>query len=372
MQETNFFDQLGLRRVVNAAGKLTMLGASTQSAGVRAAMQEGAQNFVDLAELMRAADQRIAQATGAEGGFITSCSAAGVAIAVAACVTRGDLARTEALPFVGPPNELIIQGGHKIHFGASLTQIMRLGGAQIVEIGTVNRTLPHQLQQAISPHTAGVMFAVSHHTHQTGAIPLAEVIAIAHQAQVPVIVDAAAELDLEKYIAAGADLVIYSGHKSLNAPTAGLIAGRRDLIDACQQQNQGIGRTMKIGKENIIGALAALAEYVEGTGDAAPPDQVRAAALIEQLAGIPGLRATAVADATRPTIVRVRLHIDPERAQLDARALVARLEAHAPSIRTRNHAVEQGVIEIDFRPVAVGQEELIVEALRHYLGGMTR
>lgn len=368
MQEQRFFDQLGLRRVVNAAGKLTMLGASTQSAGVQAAMLEGAQNFVDLAQLMRVADQRIAQATGAEGGFITSCSAAGVAIAVAACVTRGELARTEALPFVaGPPDEVIIQGGHKIHFGASLVQMIRLGGGQIVEIGTVNRTVAHQLQQAFSPRTAAVIFAVSHHTHPTGAIELATVVELAHAHQLPVIVDAAAEVDLRKYIAAGADLVIYSGHKSLNAPTAGLVAGRRELIDACHQQNQGIGRAMKIGKENIIGALAALEEYSRGGDKTAPPDQERAATLIEQLAGIPGLRASAAADATRPTIVRVRLHIDPERAQLDARTLVARLEAHAPSIRTRNHALEQGIIEIDFRPVAVGQEGLIAAALRQYL-----
>jgi L-seryl-tRNA(Ser) seleniumtransferase/D-glucosaminate-6-phosphate ammonia-lyase len=368
MENDNFLDQLGLRRVVNAAGKLTMLGASTQSAGVRAAMMAGAQSFVDLAELMAVADQRIATATGAEGGFITSCAAAGIAIAVAACVTRGDPARTEALPFVaGPPDEVIIQGGHKIHFGASLTQIMRLGGAQIVEIGTVNRTVPHQLRQALSSHTAAVLFAVSHHTHQTGAIGLAEVIALGHAENVPVIIDAAAELDLRKYIAAGADLVIYSGHKSLNAPTAGLIAGRRDLIDACHQQNSGIGRTMKIGKESIIGALAALDEYTTGNGDDRPADQERADALIHQLRGIPGLRAVPAADATRPTIVRVRLHIDAAQARIDARTLVARLESHTPSIRTRNHAVEQGIIEIDFRPVAPGEEALIAAALHHYL-----
>ena len=246
---------------------------------------------------------------------------------------------------------------------------MRLGGAQIVEIGTVNRTVPHQLRQALSPRTAGVMFAVSHHTHPTGAITLAEVIELAHAQAVPVIVDAAAEVDLRKYIAAGADLVIYSGHKSLNAPTAGLVAGRRDLIDACHQQNQGIGRTMKIGKENIIGALAALDEYGKGTGDAAPPDQARAAALIGQLAGIPGLCAAAVADATRPSIVRVRLTVAAGQARLDARTLVRRLEAHTPSIRTRNHALEQGVIEIDFRPVGVGEEGMIAAALKQYLSG---
>ncbi|MFN8442929.1 MAG: aminotransferase class V-fold PLP-dependent enzyme [Caldilineaceae bacterium] len=370
MAEKSFFEALGLRRVVNAAGKLTMLGASTQSTGVRAAMAEGAQNFVDLGELMAVADRKIAEATGAEGGFITSCSAAGIAIATAAAITRGDLARTEALPFITtPPNEIILQAGHKIHFGAALTQMVRLGGAQIVEIGTVNRTLPHQLSQAICERSAAVLFVVSHHAYQGGAISLSEVIRIAHSRNVPVIVDAAAEVDLHKYIASGADLVIYSGHKALNSPTAGLIAGRRDLIDACHQQNQGIGRSMKIGKENIIGTLAALAEYTNAAAsDETSNDATRTVALLKTLATIPGLHAEAVPDVTRPSIVRVRLHIDKATAKLDARTLVTRLEAHSPSIRTRNHALEQGIVEIDFRPLAPGEELIVGEAIQFYLG----
>jgi L-seryl-tRNA(Ser) seleniumtransferase/D-glucosaminate-6-phosphate ammonia-lyase len=367
MNSTNsFFTQLSLRRVVNAAGKLTMLGASTQSATVAAAMTEAAQHFVDMAELFDAADRLIAQATGAEAGSITSCAAAGITIATAACLTRGDLARTEALPLLpGPPDEVIVQGGHKVHFGAALVQVLALAGARVVEIGTVNRTLPHQLRQAISPRTAAVVFVVSHHTHQTGAIPLNEVVQVAHERNVPVIVDAAAELDLRKYIAAGADLVIYSGHKSLNAPTSGLIAGRRDLIAACRQQNSGIGRTMKIGKENIIGCLAALTEYLAATEQ--PSDADRAVALRAQLADLPGLHVELASDATRPSIVRVRLLIDASQAKRSARELVACLEAHDPSIRTRNHAVEQGSIEIDFRTLAPGEERLIAAAVRAYL-----
>src|SRR5262249_60287974 len=100
-----------------------------------------------------------------------------------------------------------------------------------------------------------------------GFAGLQEPTPVAREQAVPVLVDAAAETDLRKYIAAGADLVIYSAHKSLNAPTAGIMAGRRGLIDACLQQNGGIGRTMKIGKEGIVGCLAALQQYV----DAAEP-----------------------------------------------------------------------------------------------------
>ena len=102
------FEQLGLRQVINAAGKLTVLAASVMSDETAAAMVEAGQRFVDLAELMRAADRAIAQATGAEAGFITSCASAGIAICTAACLTRGDLSRTESLPFLAsPPNEMI-------------------------------------------------------------------------------------------------------------------------------------------------------------------------------------------------------------------------------------------------------------------------
>jgi L-seryl-tRNA(Ser) seleniumtransferase/D-glucosaminate-6-phosphate ammonia-lyase len=361
-----FFEQLGLRRVVNGAGKLTMLGASTQSPAVIAAMSEGAQHFVDLAELMAVADRLIAQATGAEAGFVTSCAAAGITIATAACLTRGNLARTERLPLPpGPPDEMIVQGGHLIHFGAALTQMLALAGAQVAPIGAVNRTLPHQLRQAIHERTAGVLFVVSHHTHQNGAIPLEEVVRLAHARDVPVVVDAAAELDLHKYIAAGADLVIYSGHKSLNAPTSGLIGGRRDLIDACHQQNSGIGRTMKIGKENIIGCLAALHEYIHASG--ATDDGPRAQAMLTLLEDIAGLRAEIVRDPTRSTIVRVRLHVQAGQARYSARELLARLADHSPSIRLRSHALEHGQIDIDFRPLRSGDEAVIAAALRDYL-----
>ncbi|MBN8999727.1 MAG: aminotransferase class V-fold PLP-dependent enzyme [Rhizobiales bacterium] len=360
------FAALGIEPVINAAGKMTALGASVLSPATRAAMDEASARFVDLAALMKAADRTIAAATGAEAGFITSCSAAGIVIATAACVTRGDLARTEALPFLaGPPDEVVIQRGHVVHFGAPILQMIALTGARPVEIGATNRTQPNMLKDALSPRTAAVMFVVSHHTYPSGFVGLAETVRIAHERGVPVIVDAAAETDLRKYVAAGADLVIYSGHKSLNAPTSGIVAGRRALIDACLQQNGGIGRAMKIGKEGIIGALAALEQYV-AAGEPGT-DMAAVEGLAARLQGIPGLAAAPSVDPTRPEIVRVRLTVDPATARIDGRALVARLTAHAPSIRTRNHDVEHGVIEIDFRTLQPGDADVIADAVRLHL-----
>jgi uncharacterized pyridoxal phosphate-dependent enzyme len=221
------------------------------------------------------------------------------------------------------------------------------------------------LREAITARTAAIMFVVSHHTYPGGFVGLGETIRIARERDIPVIVDAAAETDLRKYIAAGADLVIYSGHKSLNAPTSGIMAGRRDLIDACFQQNSGIGRAMKIGKEGIVGCLSALQEYIEA---AQPVTDISAVeALGAKLQGIRGVSTTLSPDPTRPEIVRLRLMIDAHSAKIDGRALIAQLTAHSPSIRTRNHDVEHGVIEVDFRTLAPGETDVIAAAVRRYL-----
>jgi D-glucosaminate-6-phosphate ammonia-lyase len=358
--------KLGIVPIINAAGKMTALGASVLSPETIAAMAEAAEHFIDMAALFEAADREIAAATGAAAGFITSCSAAGITIATAACLSRGNPARTEALPTVtSPPDEVIIQRGHAVHFGAAVLQMISLAGALPVEVGATNRTQPHMLREAINSRTAAVIFVVSHHTYPSGFVSLEATLEIAHERDVPVIVDAAAETDLHKYNSAGADLVIYSGHKSFNAPTSGIVAGRRDLIDACLQQNDGIGQTMKIGKEDIVGSLSALRQY--GRAAVQLPDPRPAQALADKLAGIAGLIATPAADRTRPEIVRLRLRVDGTQSRIDAPTLVARLGAHAPRIRTRNHNVEHGVIEIDFRTITGAEADEIAAAIGQYM-----
>ena len=364
---TLFFTELGLRRVINAAGRMTALGASTQSTFVQQAMMQAASHYIDVEELLDAADRLIAQVTGAEAGFITSCSAAGIAITTAACISRGSRARTEQLPFPkGPPDEVILQKGHAIHFGAEIVQMLRLAGARVVEVGTVNRTLPHHLESAITEHTAAVMVAVSHHTQPGGALSLAQTIEIAHRARVPVIVDAAAELDLCKYIAAGADLVIYSGHKGFSAPTSGIVAGSAPLIEACRMQNLGIGRTMKIGKENIIGCLAALTEHMQG-GVPSRPAEIDSLELALQ--DVDGLKTSRHTDPTRPEIVRLRLTVNPVAAGLDAQTLVRRLAEGSPSVRVREHGVSEDYVEIDFRTLTSGEVDEIAAAVHRVMLG---
>ena len=178
----------------------------------------------------------------------------------------------------------------------------------------------------------------SHHCIQEGRLPLDVLL----NRGVPVLVDAAAEQDLRAWIAAGADLVTYSGGKAIGGPTCGFIAGKRALIDACEMQQRGIARAMKVGKEQIMGLLTALDGLRPDSGDD----------LLEALhAGLARCADAVIAPdrAGRP-IRRVALDL-PTR---QARALVRYLHDGEPSIRTRNHELDAGRVLFDPRELRPG------------------
>lgn len=352
------FGDLGLRRVVNAAGKMTYLGGSALSPGVAAAMAAAGQAYVDMAELQQQAGRRIAALTGAEAAMVTSCAASGLVAAVAACLTGIDMGRVRSLPDTSGLErvEVVIQRGHAVDFGMPMLQLIRMTGARPVEVGSVNRTDPEEFRAALSWRTAAVLYVVSHHAQRDGMLALDEVIEMADGRGIPVIVDAAAEMDLRAYVAAGAAAVVYSGQKAVGAPTSGFVVGRSEIIEACRLQQYGICRPMKVGKEAIAGLLRALEEYVEGAEEQrtrALEQRARRLAsalseVVEREGGAESARVDVVPDETRP-IPRVRLSLLGADAGHRARGLVRGLEGGDPSVRTRNHHVDSGVILFDVR-----------------------
>lgn len=363
----NPYQSIDLSNVINAAGKMTYLGSSAVSPAVAETMARSAQSFVDMASLKDAVCDRIAGLLQAEGACLASCAAAGIAVSVAACLTGNDLDRVESLPEIkGAGREVIVQKGHVVHFGANLTQMIRMTGASVREIGTVNGVRAHHLRGAIGGETAAVLYVVSHHAVSNEMLSLREVVEIAEEYGVPVIVDAAAEVDLSVYYRQGASLVVYSGHKAIGGPTSGLILGRKPLIEACRLQDKGYARAMKIGKENIMGLYAALQEYMSaGAGDA----ERRLLDVAERLQsevrrrGLPGVDTRIAWDATRP-IPRLQLIAEAD-CPLTAKALVARLEAHRPSVRTRNHLADSGIIQFDPRELKPEETAVIADILAH-------
>jgi uncharacterized pyridoxal phosphate-dependent enzyme len=347
----DIFSELGLSRLINASGTETVYGASPVGPEVTAAMAAILPHSVDMAELQAAASRVIARVTGAEAGCITGCTSASVVVAMAACMTGLDFGRIERLPDTsGMRSEVVIQKGHVVNYGSSITGDLRLTGARVVEFGAAAETGVYQLEAVLTANTAAAIYVVSHHCVQTGMIDLARYCASCHAAGVPVIVDAAAEYDWRSFLKAGADLLLFSAQKAMGGPTAGVIAGRRDLVRACHAQQRGIGRPMKAGKEAVVGAIAALERWA-GLDHAAIEAAVeaRAARAVQRLAGLPGVRVSVVRDETSNPFSRVVIAVDPAVAGLTAYGLAQTLAQGEPRILLRSLYADQGILQLDVR-----------------------
>jgi L-seryl-tRNA(Ser) seleniumtransferase len=365
----NIRTRLGLRPIINVSGTMTGLGASIVVPEAVAAVTAILTEFVEIDDLQRRASATIARLCATEAGFVTASCAAAISLAVAGTITGSDLAAIERLPdTAGLRNEVVIQAGHMVSYGAPVEQAIRLAGAQVVPVGQATGTHGYQLAGAIGPHTAAAVYVVSHHTVQYGMLPLARFCTIAQAAHVPVIVDAASEYDLRGFLAAGADLTLYSAQKFLGGPTAGIVAGRKELVRAAFLQNRGIGRGMKVGKEGIAGAIAALEAWERRDHAVARAVEMAALQLWQQhLAGRPGITATVMPDPTNNPLDRLMLVVDPAVARITAWDLADRLAAGPVPVIVRDHEVEQGFFFIDPCNLHPGEAEIVAGRLTHEL-----
>ena len=252
--------RFGFQRVLNAMGMPTILGANTVNDDVRSAVDGVLQISVQIDELQAAACRLISEQTGAEAGCVTSSCSAALAISAAAAMTGVDLSAVARLPDTeGMPDQVVLPLGHDVNFGAPISQMIRLSGAKVVHVGTASHCDVYHLRGALSERVAAVVFVDSGDVSPAGSFPsLAECIEVSAARDIPVVVDTAAGSDVRPYLADGANLVITSAHKQMGAPTSGMICGDLDLVRACYLQNYGIGRAMKVGKEGIVGCMAAL------------------------------------------------------------------------------------------------------------------
>ncbi len=359
------FDCLGLKRIINVAGTTTSLGSSVCSSKVRSAADNAMQHFASIHELQAIASDRIAQLAGSEAGCLTASASAGITLAVAGCITGLDPARAENLPQrPGEKCEVAIQLGHMCGYGAPVSQAIELAGATVVPVGQATQAADYQLKAALGPATAAAVYVISHHAVHYGQIPLKRFCEMCAKAGVPVIADAASEYDLRGFQAAGADLVICSGHKYLGGPTAGIIAGRMDLVKAAYLQNLGIGRGMKIGKESIAGTIAAIDQWLERPHEAIRrKERETLEAWSAALEGIDGVTARIVPDPTGNPIERLQVDIDAAQLGLTAAAAARILSEQDPAIMVRSHEVDLGYFQLDPCNLIPGQDALVAAAV---------
>ncbi|MCX4163242.1 MULTISPECIES: aminotransferase class V-fold PLP-dependent enzyme [Paraburkholderia] len=357
--------RLGLRPVINVSGTMTSLGASSVATPVIEAVAEMLPQFVEIDDLQRKASVAIAAACGSEAGYVTASCSAAITLTIAATMTGDDPGLIERLPHTaGLRNEVVVQTGHLVNYGAPIDQAIRLAGAHAVPVGAATEAHGYQLAAAIDEHTTAALYVVSHHTVGYGLIPLEEFIEVAHGKGVPVIVDAASEYDLKRFIAAGADLALYSAHKFLGGLTAGIVAGKKALVRAAYFQNAGIGRGMKVGKEGIAGAIAALDQWQHRDHVAVRARERSYLSSWEQaLNRLPGVRAQIEADPTGNPLERLKISLDPRDARTTAWDLADAL-AHphdgSQPVIVRDHEVELHYFFLDPCNLHAGEAPVVL------------
>ena len=153
------YEKLGVRTLINAVGNGTAIGGSIMRPEVFAAMEQASHSFVRLPELLDKAGRRVAELAGVEAAYITSGAAAGVTVAVAACMTGRDDAKVHQLPNTdGLKDEVIIQVMQRNFYEL----MIRLAGARLIEVGLANQTYPWHIESAINEQTAAIVHFVAY------------------------------------------------------------------------------------------------------------------------------------------------------------------------------------------------------------------
>ena len=258
---------LGARPVLNAAATLTALGGGRLPEEVLRAMADASRYQVDMHELFVLAGEELARTTRNEAAYVTCGAAAAIAHGVLACVTGGDPAAIAAMPGgEGLRTEVVMHCAHRIPYD----RVIDLVGCRIRQIGNAIQTFEWELESALTDRTACVLWVAGAHL-PPASLSLERTVKIAHSRGIPVIVDAAAQLPPVSNLwhfttESGADLVVFSGGKALKGPQAsGLLLGRADLVAAARANgtpNQRLVRSLKVGKEEVAGLVAAVRRYI--------------------------------------------------------------------------------------------------------------
>lgn len=261
----NLYEAIGVRPLINCKGTYTIISGSQSLPEVKKAMYEASRHYVHLDELMLAVGARLAQITQADWGIVTGGCAVAIAASTAACIAGTDPEKSQKLPYISNlKNQVIIPKHSRNPYDIGT----RLLGVEVVEVGS-----PEELEASIGPRTA-MIYILSSPAAASGPMSIANICQAAKTKQVPVFVDAAAEnLTIPNiHLKAGATLVGYSGGKCLRGPqTAGLLLGQKDLVQAAWFQiapHHNVGRSMKVGKEEIMGMLAAVEAWTKRDHDA--------------------------------------------------------------------------------------------------------
>jgi L-seryl-tRNA(Ser) seleniumtransferase len=287
----NIYKTIGVRPFINCRGTLTVLGGNIELPEVREAKTRANMQHAQLDEVMAAVGKRLGALTGAEWGMVSAGCAAAMSHATAACVAGGNPDLHVRIPNLAgfAKDEVIIPGHSRNVYDAAIRAV----GVKIIEVET-----PDELELAIGPRTA-MIYIFAGPQNESGPMGTEAISAVAKRRNVPVLVDAAAEIltvHPNIHLQRGATLVAYSGGKFIRGPqSAGLLLGRKDLVQAAwvhSAPHHGYARNMKVGREEMVGMLVAVESWVKRDHDNEWKQWIaRCQHIADRLSKIPGVTA---------------------------------------------------------------------------------
>ena len=363
----DYYQKLNLKHVINASGKMTILGVSkTCNAGIEA-QEFGDKHFFEMSDLVKKSGKYVAELIGAEDAVIVNSASAGIALAVAGVIGQGSqyhVYHPYSTRFKA--RNIVIPKGQNVDYGAPEEEMITLGGGNVVEAGYANMCSPEHVEMMIDEDTAAVFYVKSHHAVQKSMLTVKQAVEIAHKHNLPLILDAAAEEDLKKYLALNVDIILFSGAKAIEGPASGLVFGKAKYIDWIRMQSSGIGRAMKIGKDNLLGLVGAIEEYVSAGPEDGTHMRKRLAPFLQNLNTIPGLTVKEAQDQAGREIYRADIKMNAD-ASKSAFQVIKELKNNDPAIYTREYRANEGIIEFDIRALDAEEMNLIVERLKEIM-----
>ncbi|MFN0178868.1 MAG: aminotransferase class V-fold PLP-dependent enzyme [Gemmatimonadales bacterium] len=374
----DYYERLGVAKIINAAGTYTYLTASTMPRAVQDAVAQAAKSPVRLRDLQLAAGRYLANRLHCEAAMVTCGAASALSIGTAAAMTLGrDPAAAGDVParVANFKREVIIQHGHHLTHEHAL----EMAGAVLVEVETLA-----DYQRAFTDRTAVAFYF---NAAESGLIGREEWIEVAHRHGVPCFNDAAADVppiaNLWNYTKMGFDLVAFSGGKGLRGPqNAGLLLGRRDLIEAAHANNvpndRAIGRGMKVAKEQIVGMVAAVDWLLSQDEDALRREwHARATRIAAELAGLPTVTHDVVVPPVANNVPHLTVRYDQSRIRIAPIEVARALRDGTPSIELNpgtgrpsgaaGLGSDEGTIVVGVWMLEPGEELIVARRLKDVL-----
>ncbi len=357
------YAELGLTTIINAHLTETVIGGSLMRPEAMAVMERAAKHFVVMMDLEAAVGRRISEMLKLPQGYgviVTSGAASAIQNGYAGILTGNNATFITQIPdLTGMKSEVIIQRAHRSGWDHQI----RTTGAKIIEVETVE-----DVRRAINERTAGMHF--QNLSDPDGQIKRADWLKLAHEANLPAFLDAAADVPpksrLWEYANMGFDLITFSGGKAIRGPqTTGLLIGRQEMVHNAllnmSPNEDTIGRPNKVGKEEMLGLLKALEVYLaedQEVVDQAQSKQLETIAA--KVSKIPGVTFTRNVSPIKNHFPSLQVHLDPARFSAKPRDIAAQLAARKPSIIVGGEESAIEMTAIDLQP---GEENVVADAL---------